>query len=136
MPAIMKTPCRGKGASESCGTCAVVALQNQEQSLIVKHTLQRLGWQVREAPSAAGARRLIRAGGCKVAVLAIDLNDESGWLTCAKLKLKSRRLEVFLVGPDTPGNRSLARFAGATALLSDPVEIADWLMPATVDLTK
>jgi DNA-binding response OmpR family regulator len=136
MPAMMKTPCRGKGSSQNCGTCAVVALADEQQTQVIRRALTRLGWQVREAGSAAAARRLVRAGVCSVAILATELYDESGWLTCAKLKLMAQRVDVYLVGPNSPRNRCLARFVGAAALLGDPVEIADWLRPSPIDALR
>jgi DNA-binding response OmpR family regulator len=133
MPAMMKSPVRTRGSWENCATSAVVALPDQQQALVMRRALQRMGWHVREAETAAGARRLIRSGAGSVAVLATELYDESGWLTCAKLKLLAKRVDVYLVGPSTPRNRCFARFVGASALLADPVEIADWLRPLQVN---
>ena len=111
-------------------SCAVVATVNGQTSALVKRVLHRLGWQVKEAANAAEVRRKILVDSSRTVILSTDLIDESGWLTCAKIKHLTRRVDVYLLGPDTPRNRRLARFVGATAFLADPVELGEWLEPA------
>ena len=110
-------------------SCAVVATGSGQTSAIVRRLLNRLGWHAKEAGNAAEARRQILAGHSRTVILATDLIDESGWLTCAKIKGLARRVDVYLLGPDLPRNRRLARFVGATAFLSDPAELGEWLQP-------
>jgi DNA-binding response OmpR family regulator len=106
-----------------------VATGNGQTSALLRRVLNRLGWQAKEAANAAEARRQIFTGHGRTVILATDLIDESGWLTCAKIKRLARRVDVYLLGPDLPRNRRLARFVGATAFLTDPVELGDWLQP-------
>ncbi len=113
-----------------CRACAVVATANGQASATIRRVLHRLGWQIKEAGSAADARRQIILERSKVAILSTDLIDESGWLTCAKIKRLSRRVDVYLIGPDMPRHRRLARFVGASAFLTDPVELGEWLNSA------
>ena len=52
-------------------------------------------------------------------VLDTDIDGESGWLTCAKLKQDRPAGEVILVtGEECLGNDGLAEFLGAVALVS------------------
>jgi DNA-binding response OmpR family regulator len=90
-----------------------------------------LGWHAKEAANAADARRQILTGHGRTVILATDLIDESGWLTCAKIKRLAQRVDVYLLGQDTPRNRRLARFVGASAFLTDPVQLGDWLQPGS-----
>lgn len=108
---------------------AVVALPNQQHSLIVRRLLKRMGWQVFDATTAAEARMLLGDVYGEIAVLATELVDETGWLACAKVKCLAGNADVVLVGPETPHNRRFARFVGAVALLADPVGLAEWVPP-------
>ena len=132
MNASMKSPRSKTGSMCRTGSCAVVALPDTDQAFVMRRVLNRLGWRVTDAGDASEVSRLVLSGARRLAVLATDLLDESGWLTCAKLKRSAARLDVYLVGPGTPRNRRLARFVGAATLLTDPVEIADWLPPIQV----
>ena len=81
--------------------------------------LRRLGWDIYQARVGPEVRRLSRMLEPDLVVLDTDLEGESGWLTCAKLKQDSPDREVVLVtGEDSPRNRTLARFVGAVALIS------------------
>jgi len=63
-------------------------------------------------------RRLVREAAPSVVVLATDLADESGWLTCAKLTEEFPEVRVILVGPaPTLREYEFADFVGASALL-------------------
>ena len=129
MTPTIRTPVREQRAWKRGIGRAVVALPDRQQALIVRRLLQRLGWQVIEAGSAAEARELLDDRTSSVAVLATELIDETGWLACAKVKCLAGSADVVLVGPETPHNRRFARFVGAVALLADPVAIAQWLPP-------
>ena len=81
--------------------------------------LRRLGWDIYRASVGPEVRRLSRMLEPDLVVLDTDLEGESGWLTCAKLKQERPAGEVILTtGDDSPRNRTLARFVGATALVS------------------
>jgi DNA-binding response OmpR family regulator len=81
--------------------------------------LRRLGWDIYRARFGPEVRRLARMLEPELVVLDTDLDGESGWLTCAKLKQERPAGEVVLTtGEDSPRNRELADFVGASALLS------------------
>jgi len=71
-------------------------------------------------------------------VLATDLPNESGWLTCAKLSVEQPAVKVLLVTARvTPENHRFANFVGAAALLCRSQgmqvlvdELADVALPA------
>src|SRR5207302_1636267 len=75
-------------------------------------------WQVHLASSGPQARRLVRRFSPEVLVLDTSLRDESGWLTCAKLRTCEGAPRIILVAPDSSyEDRALADFVGASALL-------------------
>jgi hypothetical protein len=53
----------------------------------------------------------------EVVVLDVNLVEESGWLTCAKLKRERTAGRIVLVGETTARNRDLADFVGACTLI-------------------
>ena len=76
-----------------------------------------LGWEVCAAGDSvhsAAARKNPTA-----VVLPVRHGDESGFLTCAKLRLARPKLRVVLVGERTPRAERLARFVGATLASED-----------------
>jgi hypothetical protein len=78
-----------------------------------------LGWDVYPAHSAGEVRRLaaeLPAPG--VVILPTQFDDESGWLTCAKLSKEHPEHRVILVGAyTTPDLQRYTAFVGGTALL-------------------
>lgn len=78
-----------------------------------------LGWDVYPAHSAGEVRRLaaeLPAPG--VVILPTQFDDESGWLTCAKLAKEYPAHRVILVGPyTTPDLQRYTAFVGGSALL-------------------
>jgi DNA-binding response OmpR family regulator len=61
---------------------------------------RRLGWEVRLVATAAEARRLCSVCTPRAVILDIDLPDESGWLTCAKMTQEETDLKVFLLAAE------------------------------------
>ncbi len=106
---------------------AVVALNDATQTQQIERVLRRLGWSALRAESADEVRERVAEAPGSVVILGPALADESGWLTCAKLSKPVAQAKVLIIGPDTPRNRMMARCAGAAALLSDPVEVAEWV---------
>lgn len=93
--------------------------------------MRRSGAEVVAARTADTAVALAIIHQTDTIVLALDLEDESGWLTCAKSQLSHPHLRVLLYGPDTASNRRKAAFVGAAALIGTADALTDWLMPAT-----
>lgn len=123
------SPTRNRLASCRRPTGVVLAVSNSQQSDMLQRVLRRMGVPVQLANSAAEVRQHLAESPGQVAILGPDLTDESCWLTCAKLTQPPARATVLIVAPDTPRHRMMARAAGAAALISDPVAIADWLPP-------
>ncbi len=78
----------------------VLALPRSPLSALAAIQLRSRGWTVFQAGSSDHARRLAAEYLPAAVVLSADSDDESGWLTCAKLKLAQPRLRVLLVGDD------------------------------------
>lgn len=94
---------------------------------------RQLGWEVWRAGTALEVRRLTRKVRPTLIVLATELPDESGWLTCAKLVRQQRGLKVLLVDArPTPEGREFAAFVGAAGLVAED-EAGDWLLEEVVD---
>jgi CheY-like chemotaxis protein len=103
----------------------LLALPPSDFATLSTSVLGRLGWNVLLADSGQQARRLARAQAPEVVVLAIDLPDESGWLTCEKLIQESPGQQVILVtGQETPFHADFAKFVGAVALVHEADGVA------------
>ncbi|MBI1918284.1 MAG: response regulator [Planctomycetes bacterium] len=98
--------------------CMLVVHDNAHQASALARAFRRLGWDVYHARSGAEARRLARMLEPELLVMATDLEEESGWLTCEKLTREQPRVKVFLVGDATEQrNHAFAAFVGAVRLL-------------------
>ncbi|MBY0526417.1 MAG: response regulator [Gemmataceae bacterium] len=86
--------------------------------------LASMGWQVHVADSGTHLRQLAHRFAPSIVVLDADLADESGWLTCAKLRRERPRQRVILVSVDpTAERRRLASFVGGDGLVSQSEEV-------------
>lgn len=97
----------------------VLACATSHHASQTSRHLRRLGWEVHLASSGPDARRLVAALAPQVVILDVDLAEESGWLTCAKVVLEPLAPQVVLV-TEAPaaGDYRFARMVGATALLA------------------
>ena len=109
--------------------CLVLAHPYPESQAVLARGFRRLGWDVYTAQSGSEARRLARMLEADMVILHVDLPEESGWLTCAKMKISGPAVRVVLYGPESPRLRRLAAFVGASVLLSDADAVAAWLRP-------
>jgi CheY-like chemotaxis protein len=97
----------------------VFAYADSTHAVLCCRQLRRLGWEVHLTRSGPEARRLARSLQPATVVLDIDLHDESGWLTCAKLTQEQPNLRVVLVTGATMSDLSCQRahHAGAATLV-------------------
>jgi ActR/RegA family two-component response regulator len=103
----------------------VLALQDSAQAVRRERAFRRRGWEVHRASTGVEARRLAARLLPDVVILDTDLADESGWLTCAKLRLERPQQKVLLVGADiTPSNERFSEFVGAAGLVSSSADLA------------
>ena len=99
--------------------CLILAVKGFACASETSLRLRRLGWDIYQACVGPEVRRLSRMLDPDVVVMDTDLEGESGWLTCAKLEQERPGREVVLVsGEDSPCNRALAAFVGASVLVS------------------
>ncbi len=83
-----------------------------------------LGWETHQVSSAREARTLAGELAPTAVVLGTELPDESGWLTCDKIRLDRPAQKVILVTDrSSPGNRRFAEFVGASALVHEDAGI-------------
>jgi DNA-binding response OmpR family regulator len=105
--------------------CLLIAHSDLTYAALVARAFRRRGWDVYPARSGPEARRLARLLEPDLVVLAAELEQESGWLTCEKVTDEMPDVKVFLIG-DAKSRRDqdFAAFVGAAALLhhSDSVQ--------------
>jgi CheY-like chemotaxis protein len=105
--------------------CLIVAHADATYAALVARSFRRRGWDVYPARSGPETRRLARLLRPDLIVMATELEQETGWLTCEKLTRETPGVKVFLVGDaNEKRNQEFARFVGAVALLdhSDSVQ--------------
>jgi DNA-binding response OmpR family regulator len=79
-----------------------------------------LAWEVHTTDSGQEARRLVDMLDPAVVVLATNLADESGWLTCNKMVRAQPNRKVVLVAPEaTSEDQAFAGFVGASAMVRE-----------------
>jgi DNA-binding response OmpR family regulator len=97
--------------------CAVLALADDGAAAKTARAFRLLGWDIYTARGGPEARRLARMLEADLALLDVNLPDESGWLTCAKLR-HEQPVSVFIVADATgPRQQALADFVGAAAVI-------------------
>jgi DNA-binding response OmpR family regulator len=107
----------------------VLAYGDSRHAVSCCRQLRRRGWEVHLTGSGREARRLAAALAPAVVVLDTELHDESGWLTCAKLRLEQPGQHVVLVcGKVTPEAQRYAAFLGADTLLTRDENVDDALL--------
>jgi DNA-binding response OmpR family regulator len=96
----------------------VVAHGDPAYAALVCHTFHRLGWDVYLADSGPAVRKLAREVGAQFVVVDALLPNESGWLTCDKLRLELPEARAVIVAV-APGfhEANFAVFVGAAALV-------------------
>jgi DNA-binding response OmpR family regulator len=80
----------------------ILAYKNSAHAARCGRYFRRLGWEVRLVATAAEARRLCSVCTPGAVILDIDLPDESGWLTCAKMTRDDIDLRVILLAEQRP----------------------------------
>jgi hypothetical protein len=84
----------------------------------VSHQFEQLGWDVYPASSPDMVRKLAGELPASVVILPTQFQEESGWLTCAKLVHEHPGHRVILVGDYcTPDLQRYTSFVGGSALL-------------------
>ena len=98
--------------------CMLVVHNDEHRAAVLMRAFRRLGWDVYHARSGPESRRLARMLEPELLVMATDLKDESGWLTCEKLLREQPGVRVFLLGDASEKrNHDFAAFVGAVRLL-------------------
>lgn len=96
----------------------VLATTNSPRAALTCRQFRRRGWQVHVVTSGPELRQLARILMPDLVLLDADLRGESGWLTCAKLKLELPRQDIILVNQAvTSYEQAFARFVGAAAIV-------------------
>ncbi len=95
----------------------VLAHSDPVYAATVGRAFCQLGWDVYQAHTGPEARRLAFNVRAELVVLDVDLPDESGWLTCAKLTEELPGTRALLVYRHAEkADPEFARFVGAAGL--------------------
>jgi hypothetical protein len=105
----------GKEGMPGWRPCVVIAAVHGAG--VMAQRFRRQGWDPYLAESGPQLRRLVRLLEADLAVLDTALDEESGWLTCAKLREEWPGGRIVLLGHDGARRRRLAAFVGADALV-------------------
>jgi DNA-binding response OmpR family regulator len=98
--------------------CLLLSHSDPVYQAVASRYLRQCGWDVFLTASGPELRRLARHLAPTVAVLDTRLAGESGWLTCAKLRMEQPGLKIVLVSPrPRPRTHRFARFVGASDLI-------------------
>jgi CheY-like chemotaxis protein len=95
--------------------CVVMALA--EPLPHVAQQFRRTGWDVYLAESGPQLRRLVRLLAADLVVVDAALPDESGWLTCAKLREEWPNGRIVVLGEGDAREGRLAAFVGADVVV-------------------
>jgi DNA-binding response OmpR family regulator len=104
--------------------CLIVAHADAGYAALVSRAFRRLGWDAYQARGGPEARRLARLLSPDLLVMATELDGESGWLTCEKLRKELPWMKVFLVsGANGPCDEEFAHFVGAAGVVNEDADI-------------
>lgn len=88
-------------------------------------SFRRRGWEVHQVKSGVEARRLAEALAPDLIILDAELAGESGWLTCAKMRLEQPEQRIFVVVTQAgPEKERFGDFVGAAALFTCADDVA------------
>ncbi len=104
--------------------CLLVAHSDEHRAALISRAFRRLGYDTYSARNGPEARRLARLLDAEVMVMAADLEEESGWLTCEKVRHDLPYVKVFLIGKCDRENEAFARFVGAACLIDTDDSLA------------
>jgi CheY-like chemotaxis protein len=105
--------------------CLLVAHGDATYAALVNRAFRRLGWDTYAARTGPEARRLASMLQPDLMVMATDLEEESGWLTCEKVLREQPHLRIFLVGDASEQrNPGFAGFLGAAGFFDSGDSIA------------
>lgn len=102
----------------------ILALGETMHSRWPYRLLSRMGWDIIDANSGPTVCKLIKS--CNTSLIFIDteLDDESGWLTCAKLTMVNSQLQIVLLAPKVDEyEEHFAAVVGATMILPYDTDI-------------
>src|SRR5262245_24811869 len=98
--------------------CLIIAHGDASYTNLISRSFRRQGWDVYAARSGPEARRLALMLQADLLVMATELDQESGWLTCEKVTREIPQLKVILVGDTSEQqNCEFARFVGAVGFV-------------------
>jgi DNA-binding response OmpR family regulator len=103
----------------------VLAHPDAIYAAVASRYLRQCGWEVYLADSGPDARYLARETGALVVALDVGLAEQSGWLTCWKLRHELPGVKVLLVtGHAAPIDHRFAAFVGAAGLVDRRLGVA------------
>jgi len=96
----------------------LMAYANSAHAALTSRQFRRQGWEVHLVHSGVEARRIAGLLRPQLVLLDVDLPDESGWLSCAKLLRECADLRVYIVGDEQRADSAaFSAFVGATGFI-------------------
>jgi|SRR5581483_10086628 len=97
----------------------VFAYVDSAHAALCGRLLRRQGWELHLATSGEQAHQLVHAIDPQVVVLDTNLPDESGWLTCSKIRLEDQERRIVLLAADRDAQTiKQQEFVGASGLVA------------------
>lgn len=98
--------------------CLILAHVDAAYAAQASRAFRRLGWDVYLTRSGPETRRMARMLNPSIVVLAADLPEESGWLTCDKLVREQPLRKVIIIGSGLSAEtEAFAAFIGAAGFV-------------------
>jgi len=96
----------------------LLAYASSAHAALTSRQFRRQGWEVHLVHSGVEARRIAHLLRPQLVLLDIDLPDESGWLSCAKLQRDFADLRVYIVGDEQRADSAaFSAFVGAAGFI-------------------
>ncbi len=104
---------------KSVGKMVIIAHPDPEVRIHGATRLRECGWKVISVDSSSQLHARIVAWPNSLILLATDMQDESGWLTCNKIRKSKPHASVFLIHDEIDDtDQSLADFVGASGIFT------------------
>jgi len=108
-----------KELRKSVGKMIIIAHPDPEVRKNGANRLRECGWKVISVDNSGLLHSRIASWPHSLILLATDMPDESGWLTCHKIRKCKPHVTVFLIHDKTDeADQSLADFVGASGIFT------------------
>lgn len=112
----------GMDRGSNTGPVVVIGLTDLAYAAALSHQLRARGWRAVIAETASAVHTLAERMRAAIVVLSVDRPEESGFLTCAKLREGKRKPRVVLVAEKvSEGRDAFAAYVGAADFVPESI---------------